>query len=190
MKKKISEDRFNRILKVKYRNETKEVYFSTINNLWIAVMKDGKKFEDRSQKDLVNSIKFYVDMKEKEEKMNQEKNFAFEDEMEDEVTGENPSVETDQHDVIKPLEITCIKCGKAFVMSPTEIKFYRAHGYEMPKRCPDCRVDKSNVTELTCKDCGATFTVSARERDYFESRGLSLPKRCKQCREFRKQNQK
>ena len=177
MKKTLSEQRFARVLTAKYRQEVKELYFSTVNNLWIAVMKDGKRFEDRTQKDALNSVKFYVDMKEKEKNMSDNKKFAFDDEMEDEP-------------VIEPLKITCVKCGNEFVMSPTEIKFYREHDYEMPKRCPDCRVDKADVTEVVCKDCGATFEVSAREKDYFVSRGLSIPKRCKSCREFRKNNQK
>ena len=194
MKNKISKERFNRILTAKYRNDVKEIYFSTLSNLWIAVMNDGKRFQDRTQKDLVNSIKFHIDMKEKEKYMNQENKFAFEDEMEEEI----PSVENNdaiqenvgEHEVIEPVKITCIKCGNTFVMTPTEIKFYREHGYVMPRRCPQCRVDKNDVTEVTCKDCGRTFTVSAREKDYFVSRGLSIPKRCRQCRQFRKQNQK
>ena len=181
MKKTLSEKRFARVLTAKYRQEVKELYFSTVNNLWIAVMKDGKRFEDRTQKDALNSVKFYVDMKEKEKNMSENNKFAFDDEMEDAPVASS---------VIEPLTITCVKCGNEFVMSPTEIKFYREHGYEMPKRCPDCRVDKADVTEVVCKDCGATFEVSAREKDYFVSRGLSIPKRCKSCREFRKKNQK
>lgn len=36
-------------------------------------------------------------------------------------------------------EITCISCGKIFVLEPGEIQFYESKGLALPKRCAECR---------------------------------------------------
>ena len=35
--------------------------------------------------------------------------------------------------------ITCADCGQEFTVSEEEAKWYKDKGFEMPKRCPDCR---------------------------------------------------
>lgn len=38
-----------------------------------------------------------------------------------------------------PINSICKDCGKEFTISPEEQKHFRAMGYELPKRCKDCR---------------------------------------------------
>lgn len=35
--------------------------------------------------------------------------------------------------------LQCIDCGKAFVFSASEKRFYEKKGFHQPKRCKDCR---------------------------------------------------
>ena len=107
--------------------------------------------------------------------------FEFED------TEESVENDAPEMDVLVPLTLKCVTCGKEFLMIPTEQKFYKSRGFEIPKRCKDCREKKvSNVTEFTCVDCGAKFTMNTREVEFFEKNNLQLPKRCKQCRDFKR----
>ena len=118
--------------------------------------------------------------------------FMFDDEME--VSGEeNDSVEenavesTENVEQIDPIEIECIKCHKKFVLSPRDIKFYRSHGFKLPKHCYECGVNKRREQQFTCVDCGKTFIMCTREIEFFEKNGLHTPKRCKACRQFKKE---
>lgn len=90
-------------------------------------------------------------------------------------------------EVIKPIDITCISCGEVFTMSPAEQKFYKAHGYELPKRCSKCRAEKHSMVKLVCVDCGTEFDIRNAEIDYFKSNNLQMPKRCPQCRAFKRE---
>lgn len=40
--------------------------------------------------------------------------------------------------------ITCIDCGCTFSMTEEEQKWYEERGFELPKRCPECRKAKRN----------------------------------------------
>ncbi len=40
--------------------------------------------------------------------------------------------------------IECIECGRAFIWSTGEQRFYRERGLSQPKRCPDCRSQRRN----------------------------------------------
>ena len=40
----------------------------------------------------------------------------------------------------------CVDCGKEFTLTEGEIKFYKSKGFELPKRCKECR-DKKNVSK-------------------------------------------
>lgn len=90
-------------------------------------------------------------------------------------------------EVIKPMDITCISCGEVFTMSPAEQKLYKARGYELPKRCPQCRAEKHSVTKAVCVDCGAEFDIRNAEMEYFKANNLQMPKRCPQCRAFKRE---
>ncbi|MGC8817528.1 MAG: zinc-ribbon domain containing protein [Candidatus Hadarchaeum sp.] len=48
-------------------------------------------------------------------------------------------VELQRYPVLKDIEIECIVCGKTFVFSGGEQKWYRKLGFSPPKRCPECR---------------------------------------------------
>ena len=90
-------------------------------------------------------------------------------------------------EVLKPISPNCIVCGEAFTISPAEQKFCKAHGYELPKRCPKCRADKHKVTKVICVDCGIEFDIRNAELEYFKSKGMQIPKRCQQCRAFKRE---
>lgn len=46
---------------------------------------------------------------------------------------------SDKEDNMKEHYITCADCGQEFTVSEEEAKWYKDKGFEMPKRCPDCR---------------------------------------------------
>ena len=39
-------------------------------------------------------------------------------------------------------QLTCADCGEGYVWSASEQEFYKAKGYEQPKRCKACRQAK------------------------------------------------
>jgi hypothetical protein len=47
-------------------------------------------------------------------------------------------VESRRYPVLEDIEIECI-CGKTFVFTGSEQKWYQKRGLSQPKRCPDCR---------------------------------------------------
>lgn len=48
---------------------------------------------------------------------------------------------------ITAISITCKSCGKVFVMGRREIRWYSDRmGYPLPKRCPDCRKKRKEMT--------------------------------------------
>lgn len=92
-----------------------------------------------------------------------------------------------ENKVIDPIVNTCIDCGQEFIMSPAEQKYYFSKGFELPKRCPDCRKKRKEQVEVECVDCGRKFMMSKSNYDFFTSHGLHIPKRCNSCIEFKKQ---
>lgn len=43
--------------------------------------------------------------------------------------------------------LTCIQCEKPFIFTATEQERFASHGFDTPKRCPDCRRKKSKISE-------------------------------------------
>ena len=41
--------------------------------------------------------------------------------------------------------ITCIQCEKPFNFSESERQFFESKGFDIPKRCPDCRKKKNKI---------------------------------------------
>lgn len=41
--------------------------------------------------------------------------------------------------VYEPISSTCKDCGKSFVITPEEQKYFKSMGFQLPKRCKDCR---------------------------------------------------
>ncbi|MCL5985431.1 MAG: zinc-ribbon domain-containing protein [Actinobacteria bacterium] len=48
-------------------------------------------------------------------------------------------VKSRRYPVLEDIEIECIICGKTFVFSGGEQKWYQKRELSQPKRCPDCR---------------------------------------------------
>lgn len=91
---------------------------------------------------------------------------------------------TEELDVIT---IICQDCGKEFQLTPAEQKFYKAKGYSLPKRCPECREKKhNNIIKIKCVDCGKEFELDGYQQEYFAKKGQVLPKRCRACRDLKR----
>lgn len=92
----------------------------------------------------------------------------------------------------KNQKLTCQDCGKEFVFSAGEQKFYEDKGFEPPKRCPQCRKKRKlpsshqdgqrqqgSFHTIKCAKCGKTSQVP------FEPRSKK-PVYCAEC--FEKRN--
>ena len=49
---------------------------------------------------------------------------------------------------MKDKTIACIQCEKLFVFTVAEQKRFLRLGFDIPKRCPDCRKKKSKMIEI------------------------------------------
>lgn len=38
--------------------------------------------------------------------------------------------------------LTCVQCGQDFTFSAEDQQFHAEHGYQDPKRCPNCRAER------------------------------------------------
>lgn len=47
---------------------------------------------------------------------------------------------------------TCVDCGKAFEITPSEEQFYHSKGYNLPKRCKACRDNRNGKNLITVKE--------------------------------------
>jgi len=47
-----------------------------------------------------------------------------------------------EYPIFQDIKIECIDCGKKFVFTAEEQKWYQKMGFEPPKRCPKCRKRK------------------------------------------------
>jgi DNA-directed RNA polymerase subunit RPC12/RpoP len=54
----------------------------------------------------------------------------------------NAMPETEFTEIIEPMTLTCIGCGKEFILSEEEQYWYHDLEYALPKRCPECRKSK------------------------------------------------
>jgi hypothetical protein len=50
------------------------------------------------------------------------------------------------------LKLKCKVCGSEFLFTDGEQKFYSQKGYNVPKKCPNCRGGKKFVSGRTCLD--------------------------------------
>jgi hypothetical protein len=48
---------------------------------------------------------------------------------------------------MKDKTIECIQCGDAFVFTVSEQKRFLSHGFNIPKRCTECRKKKTKDME-------------------------------------------
>jgi predicted RNA-binding Zn-ribbon protein involved in translation (DUF1610 family) len=89
-----------------------------------------------------------------------------------------------------PITAVCKDCGQEFTISVKEQLFAQENkGFNLPKRCPDCRNARKNITkQIVCMECGEVFEFTAHEQEFYKKNGFVEPKRCKTCRKVRKEN--
>lgn len=51
-------------------------------------------------------------------------------------------------------QLTCGDCGEGYVWSAADQEFYKARGFEQPKRCKPCREAKKQERERGGQDRG------------------------------------
>jgi len=51
-------------------------------------------------------------------------------------------VELKKYPTMNDITIACRLCGKPFVFTGSEQKWYQKQGFDQPKRCPECREEK------------------------------------------------
>lgn len=136
----------------------------------------------------LSTVKRAIGSNKNEKKENKDMNtdMGFYDDFEDEDVEESTASTNDGvlHLIVKK----CIDCGKEFDVTPAEQKFYMNKGYEIPKRCGDCRKKRNEYEEKVCVDCGATFQFRKTEKEYFEKNNLYFPIRCPKCREYKRKH--
>lgn len=81
----------------------------------------------------------------------------------------------------------CMDCGNEFTIAPAEQKYYISKGFEMPKRCLECRALRKGTTTIKCTDCGKEVEIPNSRIRYFETKGLHIPKRCDDCAKYKKE---
>ena len=92
-----------------------------------------------------------------------------------------------ENEKIYPAEVECVRCGNKFVISPGEQKFCKDRGFNLPKRCPECRKLRKKIEVRTCIDCNGEFEINELEKEYYIEHECELPKRCPECRKFYKE---
>ena len=56
---------------------------------------------------------------------------------------------------------TCVQCGKTFILSDSEIRFYKNRNLSIPKRCKECREEnKKNKDNQVSSDSKPSDGVS------------------------------
>ncbi|MBN2061196.1 MAG: zinc-ribbon domain containing protein [Deltaproteobacteria bacterium] len=50
---------------------------------------------------------------------------------------------------MKDKALPCIQCGKPFIVTSMEQEKLSSRGFDIPKRCPDCRKNKSRISGVT-----------------------------------------
>ena len=55
--------------------------------------------------------------------------------------------ESRRYPVLEDIKIKCILCGKIFLFTASEQKWYKKQGLSLPKRCPDC-IEKEHIKGL------------------------------------------
>ncbi|MFH1487538.1 MAG: zinc-ribbon domain containing protein [Pseudomonadota bacterium] len=48
--------------------------------------------------------------------------------------------------------IFCFQCEKQFIFTVKERQHYDAHGFDYPKRCPECRKHKQKINDKIEKE--------------------------------------
>lgn len=59
----------------------------------------------------------------------------------------------------------CVSCGKAFILTDSEIAFYNNKGLNLPKRCEGCRKAKREMKEKRKKNFFVKFLEKIRTRN-------------------------
>ncbi|NCO24149.1 MAG: cytochrome C551 [Candidatus Infernicultor aquiphilus] len=48
---------------------------------------------------------------------------------------------------MEDIKIKCVLCGKIFLFTASEQKWYKKQGFSPPKRCPDC-IERERIKGL------------------------------------------
>jgi hypothetical protein len=89
----------------------------------------------------------------------------------------------------RAIKRSCIECGEEFIINVGIQEYMEQHGFELPRRCPECRAMRKAISkEITCIDCGMKFHMNANEIKFYGERGLDEPKRCIECRRLKNEN--
>lgn len=60
--------------------------------------------------------------------------------------------------------IRCITCPSDFTLTDGEIEFYRAKGFVLPKRCPQCRAARRASRAAEAEATAKSYSVTAAVR--------------------------
>ena len=74
--------------------------------------------------------------------------------------------------VVKDQELLCVQCENIFVVTADEKRRLIERGFDIPKRCPDCRKRKHRYFEEEDEEWGQNRKkrYPRRERIYFRER--------------------
>lgn len=66
--------------------------------------------------------------------------------------------------------LTCLQCGNQFIIKADEREKLEARGFDLPKRCPECRRHKNRDTGIMSEawDHKRKRKQSRKEKDFFD----------------------
>lgn len=64
------------------------------------------------------------------------------------------------------IERKCKQCGKEFVLSDSEVKFFKDKSLELPKRCSECRKENKNKEYNIDSSKGETVNNNYKDNSY------------------------
>lgn len=91
-----------------------------------------------------------------------------------------------ENEILEFKHEVCIDCGNEFIIAPAEQNYYNEKGFDLPKRCLECRQLRKGTTKIKCVDCGKEVEIPNSRIRYFQLHGLHTPKRCDACYEYKK----
>lgn len=70
-----------------------------------------------------------------------------------------------QKKIYEPISSTCKDCGKSFIITPEEQRYFKSMGFELPKRCQDCRrIRKEAKKAAEAKEKASREALDKEER--------------------------
>ena len=74
----------------------------------------------------------------------------------------------DENFAYESLFFDCIQCGEDFELTGSEVQRFMSKGFDLPRRCPDCRKNKSKIVseDHFCKNHKRYKKPYNEERDW------------------------